>query len=91
MHTPRSRGAAPIAVAASPPIPLSPIQVHRGEPEAEAFRTFNMGIGMILVVRPGDADRAVAHFRRAKFPAAVIGEIRKGRGEARVAFVGEER
>jgi len=59
-------------------------------PEAEAFRTFNMGIGMILAVRPGDADRATAHFRRSGFPATVIGEIRKGRGEARVAFVGEE-
>jgi phosphoribosylformylglycinamidine cyclo-ligase len=60
-------------------------------PEGEAFRTFNMGIGMILVVRPGDADRSVAHFRRAGFPAVVIGEIRKGRGAPRVAFVGGER
>jgi phosphoribosylformylglycinamidine cyclo-ligase len=60
-------------------------------PESEAFRTFNMGIGMILVVRPGDADRSVAHFRRAGFPAVVIGEIRKGRGAPRVAFVGGER
>jgi phosphoribosylformylglycinamidine cyclo-ligase len=60
-------------------------------PEGEAFRTFNMGIGMILVVRPGEADRSVAHFRRAGFPAVVIGEIRKGRGPARVAYAGGER
>jgi len=59
-------------------------------PEDEAFRTFNMGIGMILVVRPVDADRAVAHFRRSGQPSAVIGEIRKGRGEPRVTFVGGE-
>jgi phosphoribosylaminoimidazole (AIR) synthetase len=38
-----------------------------------------MGIGMVLMLRPVDADRAVAHFRRAGIPAAVIGEIRKGR------------
>jgi phosphoribosylformylglycinamidine cyclo-ligase len=60
-------------------------------PEDEAFRTFNMGLGMILVVRPGDADRSVAHFRRSGVPAVVVGEIRKGRGAARVAYVGGKR
>jgi phosphoribosylformylglycinamidine cyclo-ligase len=60
-------------------------------PRGEAFRTFNMGIGMVLVVRPGDADRTVAHFRRAGFPASAIGEIRKGRGAARVLFTGGKR
>jgi phosphoribosylformylglycinamidine cyclo-ligase len=60
-------------------------------PEEERFRTFNMGIGMVLMVRPGDADRAGMHFRRSRIPAAVIGEVRKGRGEARVAFHGGER
>jgi phosphoribosylformylglycinamidine cyclo-ligase len=60
-------------------------------PEEERFRTFNMGIGMAIVVRPADADRAVSHFRRAGFPANVIGEIRKGRGEPRVALVGGKR
>jgi phosphoribosylformylglycinamidine cyclo-ligase len=60
-------------------------------PEAEAFRTFNMGIGMVLVVRPGEADRAISHFRRMGFPATVIGEIRKGRGAARVTLVGGSR
>jgi phosphoribosylformylglycinamidine cyclo-ligase len=57
-------------------------------PDGEAFRTFNMGIGMILVVRPSDADRSVAHLRRAGVPAVVIGHIRKGRGSARVAYAG---
>jgi len=60
-------------------------------PEAEAFRTFNMGIGMVLVVRPGDADRTISHFRRKGFPATVIGEIRKGRGDARVTLGGGKR
>src|SRR5581483_5370340 len=29
----------------------------------EMYRTFNMGIGMILVVAPGDGDRAIAQLR----------------------------
>ncbi len=54
-------------------------------PEAEAFRTFNMGIGMVLAVRPGDADRALGHFRRSGVPASLIGEVRKGK-RARPGF-----
>jgi phosphoribosylformylglycinamidine cyclo-ligase len=57
----------------------------------ERYRTFNMGIGMVLMLRPRDADPAVAHFGKAGIPAAVIGEVRKGRGEPRVAYVGEGR
>ncbi len=73
-----------------PPVFVTLCQAAR-LPEEERFRTFNMGIGMVLVVRPGDAGRAVAHFRRSGVPAAVIGEIRKGRGPARVAFRGGPR
>ncbi|HEU5360143.1 MAG TPA: phosphoribosylformylglycinamidine cyclo-ligase [Candidatus Deferrimicrobiaceae bacterium] len=58
-------------------------------PEKEAYRTFNMGIGMVLIVRPGDADRTLRHFRRAAVPASVIGEVRKGkRGSPKVIFSG---
>ena len=61
-------------------------------PDAEAFRTFNMGIGMVLMLRPGDADRAASHFRRAGLPAAVIGEVRKRRlREPRVILAGGKR
>ncbi len=61
-------------------------------PEDEAYRTFNMGIGMVLALRPKDADRALRHFRRAGVPAAVIGCVRKGRkGLARVDLTGRER
>ncbi len=58
-------------------------------PEEEAYRTFNMGIGMVLVVRPADADKAMRRLRRAGVPAYTIGEVRKGRKkEAHVQFAG---
>jgi len=61
-------------------------------PDEEAFRTFNMGIGMVLLLRAGDTDRAVAHFRRAGVPATVIGEIRKGRRrKPNVVYAGSAR
>jgi phosphoribosylformylglycinamidine cyclo-ligase len=45
---------------------------------AEMYRTFNCGIGMIAVVRPGDADRALAILTAAGEKATLIGEIRAG-------------
>lgn len=61
-------------------------------PEAEAFRTFNMGIGMILIVRPSDGGTVLRHFRRAGIPPYPIGEIRKGKsGPAGVRFAGRTR
>jgi phosphoribosylformylglycinamidine cyclo-ligase len=54
------------------------IQTRAGIAEAEMFRTFNMGIGMVLVVAPGRADEAVARFSRLGQKAWVIGELRKG-------------
>jgi phosphoribosylformylglycinamidine cyclo-ligase len=43
--------------------------------ESEAFRTFNMGIGMVLMLRPADVDAALRHFKRIGIPASVIGEV----------------
>jgi phosphoribosylformylglycinamidine cyclo-ligase len=58
-------------------------------PETEAFRTFNMGIGMVLVLRAADADRALRLLRRAGQPAWHIGEVRKERrGSPRVLLTG---
>ena len=52
------------------------LQASGGVPEEDMFRTFNMGIGLILVVSAGDADVAVAQLRAAGEPAAgVIGAI----------------
>lgn len=60
--------------------------------ESEAYRTFNMGIGMVLMMRPGDVDVALRHFRRLRVPASVIGEIASGKkGSERVDLRGERR
>jgi phosphoribosylformylglycinamidine cyclo-ligase len=60
-----------------------------GLSESEAYRTFNMGIGMVLVVRAADADGAIRILRKAGQPACLIGEVRKrGRGAPPVLLTG---
>lgn len=44
----------------------------------EMFRTFNMGIGYVLIVRPAFAHAVIGHFRRYRIDAMAIGRIRKG-------------
>ena len=46
-----------------------------GVPERDMFNTFNMGVGMSVVVAAEDADRAVACLRAEGEDAYVIGEI----------------
>lgn len=47
---------------------------------AEMYHVFNMGIGMVLVVRPKDADKALTILRRARAAPRIIGRIQKGAG-----------
>jgi phosphoribosylformylglycinamidine cyclo-ligase len=47
--------------------------------QAEMDRTFNNGLGMIAIVRPGDADSVIAHLRRLRTPAYLVGEVRRGK------------
>jgi phosphoribosylformylglycinamidine cyclo-ligase len=59
---------------------------------AEAYRTFNMGIGMVLMVRPGDVDALLRHFRRQGVPANIIGEVAPAkRGREAVELTGASR
>ena len=46
--------------------------------ETEMYRTFNMGIGMVLCVAAADAERTLAWLARAEEPAWRIGEVRAG-------------
>ena len=49
-------------------------------PTEELYRTFNMGIGMILAVSPEESDRVLEHLSSAEVSAWEVGEIR-ARGE----------
>ena len=60
-----------------PPI-FSFLQAAGGIREEEMLRTFNMGIGMVVVVPPGFAEEAVALFGQYGEEAFVIGGIEPG-------------
>ncbi len=47
----------------------------------EMYRALNMGIGMVLVVSPGDVDRSINILQRNGVKSHVIGEVVKGNGE----------
>ncbi len=47
-------------------------------PERDMFNTFNMGVGMSVIVKKDDADQALASFRQNGVDAYVIGEIIQG-------------
>jgi len=62
--------------------PLFRLLCARGKvSRAEAYRVFNMGMGMVLVAAPRDADALRRALRRRGVEAPVIGEIRPGRGD----------
>jgi phosphoribosylformylglycinamidine cyclo-ligase len=48
----------------------------------EMFRTFNMGLGLVLVTAAGDADRAREVLRGRGVEAWLVGSIERGEGEA---------
>ncbi|NOY53968.1 MAG: phosphoribosylformylglycinamidine cyclo-ligase [Deltaproteobacteria bacterium] len=54
---------------------------HGHVPEEEMYRTFNMGIGFVLIVSPEDAQDVLADLEELGTSAWKIGEIRKGKGE----------
>lgn len=49
-------------------------------PERDMFNTFNMGLGMAVVVGPDDVDQALATLAAAGEPGAVIGEVTGSEG-----------
>ncbi|WP_298182367.1 phosphoribosylformylglycinamidine cyclo-ligase [Saccharomonospora sp.] len=59
------------------PDPVFALIAQRGRVErAEMERTFNMGVGMVVVVAPEDVDRALAVLTARHVPAWVLGEVR---------------
>jgi phosphoribosylformylglycinamidine cyclo-ligase len=60
------------------------IETKSGVPDEELYQVFNMGIGMTLIVSAEQADAVLKFARAQKHPAWMIGEVVKGRGQARV-------
>lgn len=64
---------------ALPQMPIFTLLQHQGSiPERDMYNTYNMGIGMCLVVPKDDANKAVQELKLSGQPAAVIGEITAG-------------
>ncbi len=59
-----------------------------GIAEPEMLRTFNCGVGMIVVVEPAKADAVVAAFEREGETVSRLGEIVAAEGESRVVYNG---
>lgn len=53
-----------------------------GVPRPDLERTLNLGVGMVAVVAPDDADHAVRRLRAAGIPAWVLGEVSSDDGQA---------
>lgn len=65
-----------------PPI-FSLIQREGNVDETEMYRTFNMGLGMVLVCSPPDAEEVRSRVREAR----VVGQVVRQDGEQRVLLV----
>jgi phosphoribosylformylglycinamidine cyclo-ligase len=69
-----------IQIGSWPGLPIFGILQKMGRiDEFEMLRTFNMGIGMVVVASPRRVSRIQAYFKSRKQAAYVIGEIRSGK------------
>ena len=55
-----------------------------GVPDEELYQVFNMGIGMVAIVSPDKVAVVLKFIQAQKHDAWLIGEVIKGKGEARV-------
>lgn len=62
------------------------IQRDAGLDDRDMYLTFNMGIGLVIIVRPEDADSAIASLAESGLRTWVIGEVRS-RSESQEAVI----
>ena len=56
--------------------------------ETEMFRTFNCGIGMVIVVSKGDTNKVISRLKGLREKAYLIGEVaKKNKGESSVIII----
>ena len=60
-------------------LPIFDLIAKEGDvPERDMFNTYNMGVGMALIVPAAEADKAVAALKAEGQEAYVMGEILRG-------------
>jgi phosphoribosylformylglycinamidine cyclo-ligase len=68
--------------------PVLPIFTHMQEignvPDAEMYRTFNMGVGMVIVCAPEQAESIQTHFSRRDQACYEIGRVTEGNREVNI-------
>jgi phosphoribosylformylglycinamidine cyclo-ligase len=57
------------------------LQQNGHVPRQEMYQVFNMGIGMIAIVAPANADRVISRLKGIR-----IGRIERGTGRTRLLF-----
>ncbi|HEX8463418.1 MAG TPA: phosphoribosylformylglycinamidine cyclo-ligase, partial [Abditibacterium sp.] len=70
-----------------PPI-FELIRARGAVEEREMFTTFNMGVGMVVVVAADAIEAALSHLQQQGVAASVIGEVVAGEGAADVVLAG---
>jgi len=66
--------------------PIFPLIQKEGEiSDEEMYRTFNMGIGMVLVVPQNDASKVINELKMIKYNSYIIGKVIKGNKQIIIA------
>jgi len=60
------------------------LQAEGSVSDTEMNRTFNCGIGMVLILNAGDVTTAISHLTAQGIDSYIIGRIAQGKGEPRV-------
>jgi len=71
-----------------PKPPIFPLIQKEGEiSDEEMYRTFNMGIGMALIIRPDKTEKIIDELKRMNFPSYLIGRVVKRETKVPGTFV----
>jgi phosphoribosylformylglycinamidine cyclo-ligase len=69
-------------------LPIFDLIAKRGSvPEHDMFNTFNMGVGMSIVVKKGEEEKALGILRSEGEDAYVIGRIEACEGDERIVII----
>ncbi|MGH9433939.1 MAG: phosphoribosylformylglycinamidine cyclo-ligase, partial [Terriglobia bacterium] len=84
--------AAEIRLGSWPVLPVFDLIARRGKvPAGDMLRTFNMGLGMLLVAAERDADRVARSLRKRREEFFEVGRVTRGRGSVGYARAGTNR